>query len=243
MNIFQRISSFRSEIGTLFAKYFFTSQASLKQILIDYYYSLIKNLKLKAFDPIYGQIEINEEFPEPKNFRTDFSQTIFLDSVPTSIKKIININKKKIQEYLGVDFLYDKKINVYKTLNVPDFMHKFDLYANIWHIDNHDGFKLIRIFVLLHEVGEKDGPLVYLDRESTKKKWLFLKDRWTYKNKNGIKEFLEQKKFIGKKGNYLLVNTAECAHRASVPKKERSMLVATLYPAWRSKDERCVYNF
>lgn len=243
MNITNRISGFRSELGTLMAKYFFTSQANLKQILVDYYYSFIKNLKLNAFSAIYGQIEINEDFPEPKNFRTDFSDIIYLDSVPKCIKEIININKKKIQEYLGVSFLYDKKINIYKTLNVPDFMHKFDLYANIWHIDNHDGYKLIRIFILLHDVNENDGPLVYLDKESTKKNWLFLKDRWTYKNKYGIKEFLEQKKFTGKKGNYLLVNTAECAHRASVPTKERTMLVVTLFPEWRINDERRPYNF
>lgn len=96
---------------------------------------------------------------------------------------------------------------------------------------------------MLHEVNESEGPLVYLDRESTKKNWHFLKDRWTYKNKNGIKEFVEQKKFTGKRGNYLLVNTAECAHRASVPTKERTMLVATLYPQWRAKDTRSLYEF
>jgi|688.fasta_scaffold20501_9 hypothetical protein len=244
MNTIQKISNFRSEIGTLLAKYFFFSQASLKQILIDYINTFIKNLKYKPFDTVYSQVEINEELPEPNNFRTDFSEIIYInDYVPKCIREIINANKKKIQEYLGVNFLYDKKINVYKTFNIPEFMHKFDIYANIWHIDNHDGFKLIRIFILLHEVKDSDGPLVYLDRESTKKYWHFLKDRWTYQNKNGIKEFIEQKKFTGKKGNYLLVNTAECAHRASVPTKERTMLVATLYPEWRIKDGRCYYKF
>lgn len=169
MNSIQRISNFRFEIGTLVAKYFFTSQSNLKQILIDYYYTIVKNLKHKPFDTVYGQVEINEELPKPNNFRTDFSEIEYLDYVPKCVKEIVSINKKKIQEYLGVNFLYDKKINVYKTFNIPEFMHKFDLYANIWHIDNHDGFKLIRIFVLLHEVNESDGPLVYLDRELTKK--------------------------------------------------------------------------
>lgn len=242
MNFFNRFNGFRSEIGSLISKYFFTSQARLKQILIDYYYSYKYRLNTKEFDTTIGKIDIQENFEKPDSFRTDFSKIIFLDSVPKCVKQIVETHKEKIIQYLGNNFLYDEKINVYTTYNVPEYMSKFDLYANIWHVDNHDGFKLIRIFILLDDVTENDGPLHYMDRNTTKKNWNFIKDRWTYKNKNGIKNFEDQKKFVGPIGSYMLVNTAECAHRASVPLKERTILTATLYPSWRKKEDRKIYN-
>jgi hypothetical protein len=54
---------------------------------------------------------------------------------------------------------------------------------------------------------------------------------------------LDKKKFVGPIGSYILVNTAECAHRASVPLKERTILTATLYPSWRKREDRKIYNF
>jgi hypothetical protein len=48
----------------------------------------------------------------------------------------------------------------------------------------------------------------------------------------------DQKIFIGTKGEYLLVDTSSCAHRASVPENFRDILAVTLYPSWRKHKSR-----
>ena len=42
-------------------------------------------------------------------------------------------------------------------------------------MDSHDGYKMVRLFILLNTVTEDDGPLYYLEREETKKNW-----RWNW---------------------------------------------------------------
>jgi hypothetical protein len=151
-------------------------------------------------------------------------------SLPLFIINIINNNKNKIEEYLGKNFYYENP-GIYETFSLPDPFKKIDIYANVWHLDS-DTYKVLKVFVLMHDVKENDGPLVYLDLDNTKKNWEILKDRG---NKNSIISIESENKFVGPKGSYLIIDTSRNLHRASVPSNKRQMFSISLYPSFVKK--------
>ena len=44
----------------------------------------------------------------------------------------------------------------------------------------HDGNKLLKIFVLMEDVGIEDGPLMWLDEHDTRSNWEEISDRWNF---------------------------------------------------------------
>jgi hypothetical protein len=176
------------------------------------------------------QLLIDEEYL--KHYR--------LLSVPQFLINIINNHKKEIKKYLGNNFYYENP-GFYETFSLPDAFKKLDIYANVWHLDS-DTYKVLKVFVLMHDVCDQDGPLVYLDLKNTKKNWEILKDRG---NINSINSVENEFKFIGPKGSYLIIDTSRNLHRASVPKKKRQMISISLYPGFVKKADvpRYEWNF
>lgn len=66
------------------------------------------------------------------------------------------------------------------------------------------------------------------------KYWSKLKERFGFHQsiENRIMKFDEEKKFTGKKGDYLIINTSTCMHRASIPKNHRDMIQIGIFPKW-----------
>ena len=94
---------------------------------------------------------------------------------------------------------------------------------------------MINIFVLVSNIKKDDGPFIFLDRNNTKKYWNLIGERWTFDKTNADKSFQEEINFVGDKGEYILINTSNCLHRASIPNSKRDMIQITLYPSWRKK--------
>lgn len=46
----------------------------------------------------------------------------------------------------------------FRNYSMPDYLETFNIYSNVWHLDSHNGFKLLKIFVLLHDTSDDDGP-------------------------------------------------------------------------------------
>ena len=218
----------------------FKNQSNFKSNLIDLFHSFF--LK-KNFEIIKGNINIDgisyqENKSKSRSFTKDKISSFYIEkSAPDYILPVINDNKKAIQDYLGTNFKI-KHSYYNRTYNIPDYLETYDVYSNIWHLDSHDGFKLLKIFVLLHDTSDDDGPFYFLERKDTIKYWNKLKDRYSgFKQniENKIMKFDEEKKFTGKKGDYLIINTSTCMHRASIPKNHRDMVQILIYPEWNRK--------
>jgi len=247
IKLLQNIKLFLIALDYIIANIFFYSQSKISNIIIDEFYGLIKGIKRQNVDIIEDNLRIEiDRFDKIKTKRTDFSNGEWLDNIPNYIHSIIKKNEKFIKGILGEGFVHDKAM-IYETFNVEEVFSKHDIYANIWHMDSHVGNKLLVIMVLLDDVDENGGPLIYLNREETKKNWDKLRVRFKFNKEDAIKIYDKENKFTGNKGSYLILNTAKCSHRASIPKKSRKMLTISLYPSWRRKINRGIdretYNF
>lgn len=244
MFLLKNIKFFLNDLDISIAKSFFYFQCSFRYVVKDFFktkFSLFKfsnNFEIKK-----GSIKIekfNENYSENFVKRTLYSQYITKDDLDYNLKKIIDENYNHITSYLGKNFLHDKTI-IYRNFNFLEEFNDYDVYSNIWHQDTHDGKRLLRIFLLIENVDEKNGPLVILNREQTKKYWKLLKDRYTQHNQNSRIDFENQIAFTGKKGDYLIADTSNCMHRAGIPENTRDMMQVTLYPNWMKKEGRKVY--
>ena len=94
------------------------------------------------------------------NFLDDqkISEGYFLDD-NLFFDKIIDQNLSSIKEYLGNNFVTEKVLFLETTKSQSLKTH--DIYSNIWHQDSHDGFKLLKIFVLPDDVTLDDNYLFF----------------------------------------------------------------------------------
>ena len=77
--------------------------------------------------------------------------------------------------------------------------------------------------------------------KNTIKNWDYLHERWILKVKE-TKIYSEQRKLIGNKGDYLILDTSRCMYRDSNPSNIRNIAQITLYPKWRNKIDRNIIN-
>ena len=220
---------------------FFFSVAYFYKILHIKFFNTFKSLD-SNFVPIQQQITMQEadvRTLEKKIFiNKKYLKHFYLDKVPSFLIKIVESNKKKITRYLGKNFVYEIP-SYYETYSLPEDIRHLDLYANVWHLDS-DTYKVLKIFVLTGNVTEADGPLVYFDKTNTEKYWNELSSRG---NKNAIKEYERQKKFIGKIGTYLILDTSRNLHRASSPSDKRSIISMSLYPSFVPRADVARYEW
>lgn len=230
---------------TIICQSFFYCQSRFSNYLKDFFFSIFNLINpIKEFSIVRSNIEISNFSIQEKDFveRTNFSTKIDFDNNPDFVANIIDIHRKDIEAFLGKDFLITKT-KLYRIHNFDESFAKKDIYGNIWHQDSHDGNKLLNIFILTADVNENDGPFIYLSRELTKKNWIKLGERNPFSYVDEVNSDIDgQAKFTGKKGDYLIINTATCLHRASIPQSFRDMIQVTLYPNWRKKDSRFVYK-
>ena len=246
--IIDKVKYFLISLDFLISKSFFCYQCRFKDVIKDFFFTIFKNKNLKVnFDIINNSLEKkNYEFVFKEDLalmrgNTEYSKSYIINDIPKFIKNIIDINFDKISDYLGKNFVYEKPL-FFRIMKFPYNLSKFDVYSNIWHQDSHDGTKLLKIFVLMDDVLENDGPMCYLTRNETKKKWHLLRDRYTFDKKMSDRDFETQKLCVGKKYDYFIINTSECLHKAKNPANKRDMIQITLYPYWRKNDERFVYE-
>jgi len=226
---------------------FFTSQSRASNVLKDIVFSVLYRLA-RDFNSISGTVKLsfsanNKKLELRNRSNSDYAQYSSgyeLDDIPTEFKTIIDENKKVIEEYVGKQFLYEKPL-VFRNYNFDEVFCCYDIYSNIWHQDSHDGNRLLKIFVLLHDTDDSHGPFHYLEFSFVKKYWSILKDRYSFNSMKNLAQFEEQTKIIGKAGNYVILDTSRCSHRASIPKEFRDMMNITLYPKWRKSSNRYKY--
>lgn len=216
----------------------FKNQSSLKSNINDL---LNSGFKRKEFKIIRGNIDIGDlgfdsrkaKIRKGLNKKGEFFTEQYLTNSDNDIfEEILRRHYNEITNYLGKNF-NKSQILFFKNYSIPKYLETHDIYSNIWHLDSHDGYLLIKIFLLLEDVGRDDGPFHFLDRKYTKKYFSQLRERWTFAKFKELPRFKEEVSFIGKKGDYIIINTANCMHRASIPSKSREMAQLTFKPKWR----------
>lgn len=147
-----------------------------------------------------------------------------------------------------IDFATSKNIieiisNYLKTLPIVSGVQiiKSDINKNFfssmnWHFDSHHN-KLIKIIFPIHNLHDKHGPTSFLDKITTnkliKKNFLFKSPR--YFEDSEIKSYLPNLdnqiiKFLGKKGEVLLIDTSKCFHMGSRCEEIRYQTFITYNP-------------
>lgn len=246
--MFNGLKYFINNLDVAFSKAFLGSQSTARKVLKDRLMAkLNKDIDGREFAIVSGA-SLTADIPEFDNGMAcvrgngagAYSSAYHVDVIANIFKEIIAKHHQEIVKYLGSDFLYEPPL-FFRTLHMPSALATYDVYSNIWHQDSHDGDRLLKIFVCLMDIGDQDGPFMFLNRENTLKYWPELVDRWDFKKIAAVPEFPEQQFTTGVKGTYLIINTANCMHRASIPQKYRDMMQITLYPKWRQSSDRKMY--
>ncbi|MDA9693751.1 hypothetical protein N9U15_01985 [Prochlorococcus sp. AH-736-P13] len=232
-----------------FSKSFSYLQAKFHEVLKDSIFSRFNCLKIN-FKIIRGNINLSKEFvdytkynlenesiPRSHNKTASLSKSFNYEEIPDCFKDIIKDNRRLIKSYLGNKIVYDSLI-CWRLFHFNKEFEGFDVFSNVWHQDSHDGNRLLKIFLLIEEVREKDGPFHWINEKNTKKNWDSLVERWTFNNFKETKSYQEQDILTGEKGDYLILDTSRCMHRDSNPIEKRDIASITLYPGWRKNKDR-----
>lgn len=140
--------------------------------------------------------------------------------------------QKFIEEYYHS---YFKVLNVhlYRIFPVPEELSQNKRYrpygaTGCWHNDGAT-VESIKVFILIDEVTESNGPMHLIGADETKK--IIRRKFYNFEHDGLPGSDFEDKanivKFTGQAGTVLFANTNTCLHRASVPMvdKRRDMLV------------------
>jgi len=128
------------------------------------------------------------------------------------------------------------KVKCYRNYSVPEKVYaQRELHSNRWHFDHHRGAGLLKIFYLVNDVTDADGPFCLQPRPRT----LFLMrnkfgDRDDYRLPMSVMEDPEHVfKLTGPAGTAVVCDTTICLHRASkvAPGRHRDIVQFQLRPS------------
>lgn len=233
---------FLLHLDRLIAVSFAYCQSRTSDIIIDTTHSWIRRLS-PNYKPTTGNAEIKEAkklvdllqmHGKDRGYLTNASHSATLDKLPIVLRNIINKHYLEIALYLGESFTVDNTI-IWRDYEIPVSLSGYDIYSNVWHQDSHDGNRLLKVFVNVENVTLEDGPIKWLCKNSTRKFWNKLRDRWGWHIFKGIDSFDVEQSLVGAPGTYAILDTSRLLHRASIPKESRATLQVTLYPYWRGK--------
>mgnify|MGYP000421487983 FL=1 len=243
-----QLKYFIISVDLLIGKAFFYSQSRFFNILRDIVYSklyrLQKNTKIISGHTSSLLPKLNHTLLKNRtrgNSTALYSSGYEFEEIPEIFHEIIYKHEIEIKKYLGSGYLYETPF-VFRNFNMPKDLLNYDVYSNIWHQDSHDGNRFLKIFVLPQDVKKSDGPFHYLDETSVRKHWVLLRERWDWGKIKEIPRFEEENTLTGIEGDYLIIDTSRCMHRASIPENYRDLLQISLYPCWRKTFNRKVYS-
>ena len=173
-----------------------------------------------------------DRFAIKNHFNTNYTYKLPLNEKIINLSKtIFNSNKDLINELniIANQKYFISDVSIYRNYPIVEDKPNKEFYSNFYHCD-HYLKHMFKIFILLNDTLEDDGPLHIYNKNQTKK---IIKNY--YKDRNNYEKNIENKispyKFIGSRGESLICLTTECLHRAGVPKphKLRDMLVLNLF--------------
>ncbi|MEW7009872.1 hypothetical protein [Lentilitoribacter sp. EG35] len=155
------------------------------------------------------------------------------DELPTEIKQLIKNYDTILKQFLGDDY----RINgaqIWRNTAIPDKYKNTELFSQNWHYDKVMDYRNIQLFILLHEVTEKDGPFEYVTEPDEYNLIPEVAKRSEQNLNVGIK------KLLGKRGDTFLFTTGSTPHRAGIPEKNRHRDIFSIafFPEYTSIGEK-----
>lgn len=236
------IKYFVVQLESLVSRAFFSSQSRFSDLVIDFLWSRIYaaggkfGLRVGKIETDIHSASLTSEFPRMPPKDGTYFCSMRSDALTETFQKIESIFREDFENYLGAGYIMEKPY-IYRTFSFPSQFHGFDIFSNVWHVDSHDGNRLLKIFLLLDKVDEVGGPLTILNEDQSQNVWRFARDRWGFHNKKQPREWEGSDRLTGDSGSFLIADTTRCLHRAGVPSPKsgyRDMAVVTIYPKWRS---------
>jgi hypothetical protein len=241
-----RFSNARKASANLISPLVYASGAAPRALLVDSLHSMRRRLPpARTWSEVSGQINLDELFlpvfdptlaEDRSHNGSGTSYGYLLDAVPSAVWQVVKDHSSSIEGYLGRGFAASAAY-VFRNYRLPAELRGFDVYSNVWHQDTMEGNRLLKLFVLLQDVSEDDGPLEYVPAKHSASVFHgSFGQRYDIETMGKDRTMPEHRKLIGPKGTYALVNTSVSLHRAGVPKGSRDMLQVTLRPSWRSNN-------
>ena len=211
------------------------TENSIKDIVTElndkgYYQSSLSKLDLNN-----EILAVSEKliYNKGKNTNKEFFENLYIFEKEDEItnfalqEKFLNI----ISEYLGIC----PSINSIQFISSNS--EKDNFYSSMnWHLDSHHE-KLIKIIFLPFDLDDQNGPTHFLDKRTTQK--IIKEDNYfsgpNYFSDEEFKKVYSNydekiKKLVGKKGDFLIIDTSKCFHMGSRNAKNRYQMFFTYTP-------------
>lgn len=149
-----------------------------------------------------------------------------VENVP-SLKYIMTPELQSfVKQYYGSEF-YLHSASLWRTKHISEEhlqrIYPEQPYSILWHVDGHP-IDTLKMFIVLSDVTDEDGPLHYLTIQRTeelRKKGYFSRFRYRMP-KSELEKKESLKKLVGPSGTAAFCNTTLCLHRAGVPAEGRT---------------------
>tara|TARA_Y100000992_G_C21215847_1_gene467844 strand:- start:179 stop:934 length:756 start_codon:yes stop_codon:yes gene_type:complete len=184
--------------------------------------------------------DLSELKVERERAHSDYATIYIVEK--ESIDKLIKTIFIKSHILKNLEKLVGFKLNInyftyYKTKHVPEYLSHNQYFANLWHTDRLFTSNTMKLFVAVEDIGINNGPLMWINKRDTKK----------YITKEFIAEKDEEiniHKFIGAKGDCIIINSNQCKHKAGNPSEgySRLMLMFQLNPSKISSYQADLYD-
>lgn len=158
-----------------------------------------------------------------------------LDSPLAAIPEIADLVNDEVrssleqyyQAYFQVRF-----VRAYRTYHIPpEVVERSEIHNEYWHYDGKSPDH-VKLFVILGETTEEDGPLHVMPRPDTAEILRSVKrfDRRAHGKPGGLVDRIgEAVKLTGPPGTAMFGNTQSCLHRAGIPAEGRSRDIIQFY--------------
>ena len=120
--------------------------------------------------------------------------------------------KEHIEKLMGLKL---KLHSIECWRNFPISIEHRKLISADWHLDRRPT-NWIRVFVLINDVNEHQGPFTFFPKYKTKEIISMSKFNRDNVIQNDVFENLEPLKFVGNQGDFYIVDTQKCLHRAGI---------------------------
>lgn len=201
MVIKQYLLKIYSIFSTIFENIFFRNNKSNSEL------NKVGFVKLKLELNIFEDLKV-----EKKISRNDFFKVLVLneEDIHKLLKKLFLESKtlEKISSLTGFNYKISYLLS-YETLSIPDNLINDEIYANHWHFDKPYSQNTIKLIVPFENIDSDLGAMKILNIKKSKK----------LKINNNIEPDFQ---VTGDERDLFVFYPNLCAHRAGIPKKNKS---------------------
>ena len=208
----------------------------------------LKEIPDKYLNNLILNLNYQNDFLESKkieflnNGYFEFTNT---EEIKKSVLNIINEPLKSLVENLKQFYNSNIVLSSFRIVRNFHINEENDIYSNFFHNDKYV-CTLIKVFINLHDVGEDNGPMRFINKKDSKKVLKNMSDdEFIRLQKINDKQILNYN--IGKKGGVFICDTTSLIHAAGIPEKGKTRDILFLefcaYPKKKKLENLDISNF